>query len=41
GLEVVDKIARVPTGNRAMHQNVPLEPVTIESVRIISEKGKP
>ncbi|EXI89889.1 MAG: Peptidyl-prolyl cis-trans isomerase cyp18 [Candidatus Accumulibacter sp. BA-94] len=41
GIEVVDKIAGVPTGNRAMHQNVPLEPVTIQSVRIISEKGKP
>jgi len=41
GIEVVDKIAGVATGNRAMHQNVPLEPVTIQSVRIISEKGKP
>ncbi|MEF8699003.1 MAG: peptidylprolyl isomerase [Candidatus Accumulibacter sp. UW26] len=41
GLDVVDKIARVATGNRAMHQNVPLEPVIIQSVKIIPEKGKP
>jgi cyclophilin family peptidyl-prolyl cis-trans isomerase len=34
GLEVVDKIAKVPTGNRAMHQNVPTEPVVILSVKI-------
>ncbi len=29
GMEVVDKIAQVPTGNRAGHQNVPLQPVLI------------
>jgi peptidyl-prolyl cis-trans isomerase A (cyclophilin A) len=29
GMEVVDKIAQVPTGNRAGHQNVPREPVLI------------
>ncbi len=38
GMEVVDKIAKVPTGDRTMHQNVPLEPVVIESVKIIPEK---
>jgi cyclophilin family peptidyl-prolyl cis-trans isomerase len=38
GMEVVDKIARVPTGNRGMHQNVPLEPVVIQSVKIITDK---
>ena len=38
GMEVVDKIARVPTGNRGMHQNVPLEPVIIQSVKIIPDK---
>ena len=43
GMDVVDKIAKVATGNRSMHQNVPLEPVVIQSVRIIPEKkqGKP
>jgi len=41
GIEVVDKIAKVATGNRSMHQNVPLEPVIIQSVKIIPEKGKP
>ena len=38
GIEVVDKIAKVPTGNRGMHQNVPVEPVVIQSVKVISEK---
>lgn len=43
GMDVVDRIAKVATGNRSMHQNVPLEPVVIQSVRIIPEKkqGKP
>lgn len=40
GMEVVDKIAKVATGNRSMHQDVPLEPVIIQSVKIIPEKGK-
>lgn len=38
GMDVVDKIAKVPTGNVGPHQNVPLEPVIIQSVKIISEK---
>ncbi|MFC5300662.1 peptidylprolyl isomerase [Azospira restricta] len=38
GLDVVDRIAQVKTGNRGFHQNVPLEPVTIQSVKILSEK---
>jgi peptidyl-prolyl cis-trans isomerase A (cyclophilin A) len=29
GLDVVDRIRQVPTGNRGGHQNVPLQPVTI------------
>ena len=38
GLDVLDKIARVPTGNRGMHQNVPVEPVVIVSIKILSNK---
>jgi cyclophilin family peptidyl-prolyl cis-trans isomerase len=38
GMAVVDKIARVPTGNFGPHQNVPREPVIIQSVKILSEK---
>ena len=38
GLDVVDKIAKVPTGNRGMHQNVPTEPVVILSVKIIPDR---
>jgi cyclophilin family peptidyl-prolyl cis-trans isomerase len=30
GMDVVDRIRTVPTGNRGMHQNVPAEPVTIK-----------
>lgn len=33
GMEVVDKIARVRTSNRGMHQNVPVEPVLIQSAK--------
>lgn len=32
GMDVVERIGSVPTGNRGMHQNVPLEPVTIVSI---------
>ena len=31
GMDVVDKIRAVATGNRGMHQNVPTTPVTILS----------
>jgi len=33
GMDVVDKIAKVPTGFSGPHQNVPTEPVVIKSVR--------
>jgi peptidyl-prolyl cis-trans isomerase A (cyclophilin A) len=33
GMDVVDQIAQVPTGNRSMMQNVPLSPVTIVSAK--------
>ena len=36
GMDVVTKIAAVPTGNRGGHQNVPLEPVVIKSARVVS-----
>lgn len=35
GLDVVQKIARVPTGNSGQHQNVPTTPVVIEAVRLL------
>ena len=38
GMDVVDKIAKVPTGNKGMHQNVPLDPVVIQSVKILPDK---
>jgi len=39
GIEVVDKIAKVPTGNRMPNfQNVPLDPVVIQSVKVIPDK---
>lgn len=38
GMDVVDKIAQVKTGNRGGHQNVPAEPVVIQSAKIISDK---
>jgi cyclophilin family peptidyl-prolyl cis-trans isomerase len=33
GMDVVDAIAQVPTGNRDGHSNVPVEPVMIKSIR--------
>ena len=38
GMDVVDKIAKAKTGNRGMHQNVPAEPIIIESVKVLSDK---
>ena len=38
GMDVVDKIAKVPTGNAGYYQNVPTTPVVIQSVKIISKK---
>jgi peptidyl-prolyl cis-trans isomerase B (cyclophilin B) len=38
GMDVVQKIAKVPTGNVGMNQNVPLQPVVIESARVLVAK---
>jgi peptidyl-prolyl cis-trans isomerase A (cyclophilin A) len=34
GMDVVDKIKAVPTGNKGGHQNVPLDPVTIKKASV-------
>ena len=34
GMDVVDKIRVVPTGNKGPHQNVPVEPVTIKQATV-------
>ncbi len=39
GMEVVQKIAKVQTGNAGFHQNVPVEPVVIESARLVEPKS--
>ena len=38
GMDVVNKIVAVPTGNAGMHQNVPRTPVVIESMTIVDAK---
>lgn len=38
GMDVVDKIAKVPTGSAGPHQNVPREPIVIESATIVGGK---
>jgi cyclophilin family peptidyl-prolyl cis-trans isomerase len=38
GIDVLDKIAKVTTGNRGMHQDVPVEPVVILTIKVLSEK---
>ena len=41
GMDVVDAIAKVPTGNKGMHQDVPVQPVVMKKVTIEeTEKGK-
>lgn len=40
GMEVIDAIAAVKTGNRGGHQDVPVETVTIESVKRIDAPAK-
>src|SRR3990172_1427152 len=40
GMDVVNKIAGVKTGNHGMHRDVPLEPVVVESIRVIEPVGK-
>jgi cyclophilin family peptidyl-prolyl cis-trans isomerase len=37
GFEIVQKIAKVPTGNAGMFQNVPATPVVIESIKLLPE----
>ncbi len=34
GMEVVRNIEKVKTGNRGLHENVPVEPVVIQSIRV-------
>jgi peptidyl-prolyl cis-trans isomerase A (cyclophilin A) len=38
GMDVVNKIAAVPTGNQGMNQNVPRTPVVIESATVVGGK---
>ncbi len=38
GMDVVNKIAAVPTGNQGMYQNVPKTPVVIESATVVGGK---
>ena len=37
GMDVVDRIVAVRTGNKAGHQNVPIEPVTLKTARVVSK----
>ena len=38
GMDIIEKIAKVPTGNAGGHQNVPAMAVVIESVKLLPEK---
>src|SRR5437899_11075169 len=37
GMDVVKKIEQVKTANKGPHQNVPVDPVTIKSAKVLSE----
>ncbi len=36
GMDIVDKLVAIPTGTRSGHQNVPLKPIVIQNMRILS-----
>jgi cyclophilin family peptidyl-prolyl cis-trans isomerase len=40
GLDVVQKIGVVPTGNVNRYSDVPIKPVTVKSIKLIAEKAK-
>jgi peptidyl-prolyl cis-trans isomerase A (cyclophilin A) len=40
GMDIVNKIEKVQTGRKGMHGDVPVEPVVINSVTVISAGGK-
>lgn len=40
GMDVVDRIAKVQTTDYGMHQNVPVKPVVIQNVQIVSKSPK-
>lgn len=39
GMDVVEAIGKVKTGNRGGHQDVPVEPVMIESAKVVEAGG--
>jgi cyclophilin family peptidyl-prolyl cis-trans isomerase len=39
GMSVVDEIAKVKTGSKGMHQDVPLDPVVVKSAKRITPAG--
>jgi peptidyl-prolyl cis-trans isomerase A (cyclophilin A) len=38
-MSVVDAIAKVKTGRKGMHDDVPVEPVVVKSAKRIAPKG--
>ena len=40
GMDVVDKIRKVATGNSGMHQNVPTQAVVLKSAMLLSDKAE-
>jgi cyclophilin family peptidyl-prolyl cis-trans isomerase len=40
GMETVDKIAKVQTGSRGMHQDVPVKPVVIKKITVEEAKAE-
>ena len=40
GMDVVDKIAKVKTADKNDHQNVPVKPVVIKSIKKLGDKAK-
>ena len=41
GMDIVNNIAKVRTGSSGPHENVPTEPIVIQSVEIVGAKPAP
>jgi peptidyl-prolyl cis-trans isomerase A (cyclophilin A) len=40
GMEIVNRIAQVPTAKRGVHENVPVKPVIIERARVLEKTSR-
>jgi cyclophilin family peptidyl-prolyl cis-trans isomerase len=39
GMSVIDEMAKVKTGRRGMHDDVPVEPIVVKSAKVVADAG--